>query len=56
MHSKLNINDLKSNPNPDLVRERKNGNVDFEKLHSFFGKLLFASHDRHKYMMALSKN
>ena len=54
MSDQSNINHLESNPNPDLVRERENGNIDFKKLHSFFGKLLFASHERHEYMMTLS--
>ena len=55
MSIKLNIDDLKSKPNPDIVKERKNGNVNIEKLKGFFGKLLFASAERHKYMIGLSK-
>lgn len=54
MSLKLNIKELNSKPNPDLVRERTNSNVEIGKLHAFFGKLLFASADRHKHMMALS--
>jgi hypothetical protein len=52
---KLNIKDLESNPNPDLLKERTNSNVDIKKLTAFFGKLLFASAERHKYMIGLSK-
>lgn len=51
----LNVNELKLKPNPDLVKERANGNVNIEKLKAFFGQLLFASADRHKHMFKLSE-
>ena len=55
MSANLNQKMLKFKPNPNLVSERENSNLDVKKLQSFFGKILFASADRHKYMIALSK-
>lgn len=51
----LNIKDSISKPNPDLVKERQNGNVDIVKLKSFFGLLSFGSAEKHKEMLHLSK-
>lgn len=50
----MNTEELKSNPNPDLVKERKNGNVDVTKLKNFIGKCLFGSNEQHREMLDLS--
>jgi hypothetical protein len=52
----LNIEQLKSNPNPDLTKERDNGNVDIVKLKSFMGTTLFRTSERHKLFSDLSKS
>ncbi len=50
----LNIESLKSNPNPDLVKERENGNVDVSKLKSFIGLSLFGTKEKYEIMTDLS--
>ena len=51
----LNLDDeLKLNHNPDLKKERENGNVDIVKLKSFIGRVLFRSVEKHKLLIDLN--
>ena len=50
----LNIENLTSKHNPDLVKERENGNVDIAKLKLFFGNFLFGSYEKNRIMSDLS--
>lgn len=46
--------ELRAKPNPDIVKERKNGTINVEKLKQYFGLRLFGSSKRHQEMIKLS--
>lgn len=51
---KIDIKQLELKPNPDLVKERVNGNVDVKKLNLFIHKLIFGSEEKYEKLKTMS--